>query len=136
MRIIQKYKSIIAYLFFGVCTTAVNLIVYFLCARWINLSTGFSTVVAWLLAVIFAFLTNKVWVFESKSWERKLLIKELGSFFICRAASGVADLIIMLITVDILDWNELMMKLFSNTLVIILNYVASKLFVFKKPDRE
>ncbi len=89
-----------------------------------------------MLAVIFAFLTNKVWVFESKSWERKLLINELGSFFICRAASGVADLIIMLITVDILDWNELMMKLFSNTLVIILNYVASKLFVFKKPDRE
>lgn len=131
---ILKYKSILAYMFFGVCTTAVNLIIYFLCARVMNFSTIFSTVVAWFIAVIFAFVTNKAWVFESKSWKREIIGKELTSFFACRIATGILDVVVMMVTVDILLMNDVIMKVFSNVLVILINYIASKLIIFRKRD--
>lgn len=131
---ILKYKSIFAYMFFGVCTTAVNLIIYFLCARVMNFSTIFSTVVAWFIAVIFAFVTNKAWVFESKSWKREIIGKELTSFFACRIATGILDVVVMMVTVDILLMNDVIMKVFSNILVILINYIASKLIIFRKRD--
>ena len=106
MCIRDRYKSILAYMFFGVCTTAVNLIIYFLCSRVMNFSTIFSTVVAWFIAVIFAFVTNKAWVFESKSWKREIIGKELTSFFACRIATGILDVVVMMVTVDILLMND------------------------------
>ena len=133
--LIVKYKHIISYLFFGVCTTAVNLIVYYVSAHSLQMSTGVSTVIAWVLAVLFAFITNKLWVFDCKSWERKVVTKEIASFFACRAATGVLDLVIMLVSVDVLHWNDFVMKIISNILVIILNYVASKLVIFRKDSK-
>ena len=84
----KRYKGVIAYLFFGVCTTVVNIISYYICAHWLYFSTIVSTAAAWVLAVIFAFVTNKLFVFESRSWEREVLAKEVSSFFLCRAATG------------------------------------------------
>lgn len=131
-KLFTRYRSVVAYLFFGVCTTLVNIAAYYICARIFHLNTSASVIVAWFLAVIFAFLTNKSWVFGSKSWDIKIVTRELISFIICRAATGVMDLVIMLVTVDILHWNDMAMKIISNVLVIILNYVASKLIIFKK----
>lgn len=131
-KLFTRYRSVVAYLFFGVCTTLVNIAAYYICARIFHLNTSASVIVAWFLAVIFAFLTNKSWVFGSKSWDIKTVTRELISFIICRAATGVMDLVIMLVTVDILHWNDMAMKIISNVLVIILNYVASKLIIFKK----
>jgi putative flippase GtrA len=90
-----------------------------------------STVVSWLLAVSFAFITNKIWVFESKTWNKESVIKEVLSFFLCRIMTGILDLIIMIVSVKILGWNDILMKAISNIAVIMLNYIASKLFIFR-----
>ena len=131
-RLIERYKGVLAYIFFGVCTTAVNLIVFFICARLIGLNTAWSTILAWFFAVLFAFITNKSLVFGSKSWERSLLLREMASFYLCRLTTGALDLVIMLVTVDVLGWNDMLMKFVSNLLVIVLNYIASKFIIFKK----
>lgn len=130
--LMMRYKHMLAYVFFGVCTTAVNVFVYFLCARLMGLNTAWSTILAWFFAVMFAFLTNKSLVFGSKSWERSLLIRELSAFYLCRLATGVIDLATMLLTVDVLGWNDVLMKFVSNVIVIVLNYVASRFIIFKK----
>ena len=81
---------------------------------------------------MFAFITNKLWVFESKSFDFKLFMKELGSFTVCRLATGALDLGIMFVGVDLLKGPAMILKVISNIIVIILNYVMSKVFVFKK----
>lgn len=127
-----KYKAIILYLFFGGCTTLINIFTYYIFAYMLNLSTAISTFFAWLFAVVAAYITNKIWVFECKSWKREVLAKEITSFFACRIATGLLDMAIMLIFVDILLCNDLVIKIVSNIVVIILNYIASKLVIFRK----
>lgn len=95
-----------------------------------------STAAAWFFAVIFAFITNKIWVFGSKSFESNVFIHELITFFTCRILTGLLDMLIMYIAVDVMAWNELLWKVFSNVLVIILNFVASKLVIFKGGNKE
>ena len=126
-----KYKEVVLYLIFGGLTTLVNIVVYYLCEK-IGFSTAVSTVTAWVLSVIFAFITNKILVFESKSNSLKNILKESIKFFVCRLATGVLDLGIMIIFVDFLKFNGLMIKILSNVLVIVLNYVFSKLLIFRK----
>ena len=134
-KMLDRYKSIIAYLFFGVCTTVVNFIVYYLCAHPLHFPLGISTIIAWFFAVAFAFVTNKKWVFESRSWQRKVIIGEAISFVICRLVTGVMDLVIMIVCAGFIGWNDLIMKMISNVLVIVLNYAASKMIIFKESGR-
>ena len=91
-----------------------------------------STCIAWILSVLFAYLTNKVYVFQSKSFKKEVLLREGLQFFGCRLLTGILDVAIMFVAVDLLHWNGLVWKVISNILVIILNYVASKLLIFKK----
>ena len=130
--LMKKYKSFIAYAFFGVFTTVVNIVTYNLCYYSAGLSNTLSNIAAWILAVTFAYLTNKSWVFESKSWKWEVLKKEIPAFISCRLATGIMDLVIMYIFVVIMQWHAMLMKIISNVLVIILNYVFSKLVIFKK----
>lgn len=126
----KKYKETILYLLFGGATTVVNIFVYYVCDRLLNISTAFSSGTAWLLSVLFAFATNKIWVFESKSQGRELL-QEMISFFSLRLLTGILDVIIMYVSVELLNWNDMMMKVLVNVLVIVLNYGASRLVIFK-----
>lgn len=126
-----KYRSFILYAFFGMCTTLVNVIVYYICSYILNLSTIISTSISWFLAVLFAYVTNRKWVFESHVSNTKEVTKEITSFFSCRLLTGLLDIGIMYICVDILNWNDMIIKMTSNILVIVLNYVASKLIIFK-----
>ena len=87
--LVKKYKFIILYGIFGVLTTVINIGVYGLLYSVLGVSNVLSNVVAWIVSVLFAFITNKLWVFESKSFDFNLLIKELGSFTACRLATGV-----------------------------------------------
>lgn len=128
----NKYKEVILYIFFGGCTTLVNIVVYYLCAHPLNRSTTMSTIISWILSVTFAYVTNKIWVFESNVDNKHDLLKEMVSFYGCRLSTGILDLIIMIVFVDILMFNDLIIKILSNILVIVLNYVASKLYIFKK----
>ena len=82
----EKYKDVIPYLFFGVCTTLVNVVAYWICAHILSVNTMVSTVVAWILAVLFAYITNRKWVFHSDAITGKKIVKEVISFFGCRLA--------------------------------------------------
>lgn len=128
----EKYKDIILYVFFGGCTTVINVITYFLCFNLMHIPNVVSTAIAWVIAVAFAFITNKLFVFDSKSFEKSIIIHEILTFFGSRVATGVLEVGIMFVAVDMLHWNALIWKILCNIIVIILNYVASKLIIFKK----
>ena len=123
------------YLVFGALATAVNIAVYSLCFYLFNISNATSNVIAWIVAAVFAYYTNKVLVFESKVNTKKELLKEATSFFGCRLLTLAIDQAIMIITVDKLKFNGFLMKVISNIIVIILNFVFSKLFIFKKDNK-
>lgn len=132
MKRLERYRDFIAYAFFGVCTTIVNLAAYAVAARPLGLKTIPATVIAWILAVMFAYVTNRKWVFHSQAKGKAAIAKEAGSFFICRIVTGILDIVIMFICVDILCMNDLVIKAVSNIIVILTNYVASKLIIFRK----
>lgn len=130
----KKYKALIYYVIFGVLTTIINIVVYTVSYNQLGISNVASNILAWIFAVSVAYVTNKLWVFESRSMEVKVLIFEVVSFFGCRIATGVLDLAIMYVAVDRMAWNSTLMKCISNVIVIIANYVASKLVIFKKKE--
>lgn len=136
LELFKKYKEIILYLIFGGLTTLVNIICYFLMYEVFGISNMASTVVSLIVSILFAFVTNKVYVFESKTATKKAALKEAFSFFFFRLLTGVLDVLIMYIAVDKMAMSGTLWKIISNILVIILNYVASKLVVFKKGKKK
>ena len=129
---LTAHKEIIIYLVFGVCTTVINAASYWVLYDVLSIGNIVSTVLAWLLSVIFAYATNKVFVFESKRTSAAARFKEAASFFSCRVLTGVLDVVIMAIAVDLLHGYGPLWKLLSNVIVIVVNYVASKFVIFKK----
>ena len=130
--VITKHYDLLIYLVFGVLTTVVNYLVYLPCYNLLRFSASVSNAIAWVAAVAFAYLTNKPFVFKSHDWTAKTVLPELAKFLGCRIGSGAAETLILLLTVDILGWNGNLWKLATSVLVVLLNYVGSKLFVFKK----
>ena len=130
--IIEKYWDVLSYLFFGVLTTVVNYLIYLPCYNMLHLSASVSNAIAWVVAVAFAYLTNKPWVFKSHDWSWQTVIPELTKFVGCRVGSGALETGIIFLTVDLLCWNGNIMKLVTSVLVVILNYIGSKLLVFRK----
>lgn len=152
-------REIITYVVFGVLTTVVNLVVFYI-AKKIFISIGWdgvfnavfssaesekilallgkgtdyldATVIAWVAAVIFAFITNKLVVFESKSWKPSVAGKEFVAFIGARVFSLLVELLFMFVTVTLLSFNEFIAKLFVQFIVVVLNYIFSKLIIFKK----
>lgn len=124
-----KYKEIILYLIFGVLTTLVNIIVYFISTKVFLINYQLSNIVAWILSVTFAFITNKLYVFDSKETN---FLKEAISFYTLRLFSLGIDILIMFIMVSLLNINDLISKIISNIIVIVINYFTSKLITFKK----
>lgn len=131
----QKYKGVCFYLVFGVLTTVINIVSYHLCYEVWGVPNVPSNIIAWVLAVAFAYITNKLWVFDSKSFAPQILLPELWKFISCRLATGVMDLLIMWVGVDLLQGPATLWKIGSNVLVVILNYIFSKLVIFKKQDQ-
>lgn len=127
----EKYHATVVYLVFGVLTTVVNYAVYLPLYNLAGLPASICNGIAWVVAVAFAYVTNKLFVFESKSWDRNAL-GELVRFVGSRVASGAIETVSLLLTVDILGWNGNLMKLLLAFFVIVFNYVLSKFFVFKK----
>lgn len=130
--LLVRHWDIISYLVFGVLTTVVNYLVYLPCYNLLGLSAAVSNVIAWAVAVLFAYVTNKPFVFRSHDWSLQTVIPEFAKFVGCRVASGGAETLILLLTVDILGWNGNLWKLLVSVLVVIANYFGSKLLVFKK----
>lgn len=127
--LLNKYREILLYAFFGVLTTLINIFVFFLMRDFLNSSIVISNTIAWLLSVLFAFVTNKKWVFESKNNQR---LKEMVHFYLARIATLLIETIVLYILIDLMLINDTISKVFSNIIVIVLNYVFSKMFVFKR----
>ena len=128
----QKHRGVLLYLFFGALTTAVSIGSFALCNRLLAIHELIANVISWVCAVTFAYVTNRKWVFHSQAVTRQEITREILSFFGCRLATGVMDWVIMFVCVDVLGWNDMLIKVISNILVILLNFVASKLIIFKK----
>ena len=152
-KLFDKYREIIAYLFWGVMTTLVNWMSFILLSKLFEgaeewtvrlLGREFSMTLlivnglSWVIAVLFAFVVNKLWVFESKSWDRKTAWPEFVKFFSARVATGILEILAVpaLVAVGmnatVFGVEGMVAKVFVSVFVIILNYVFSKLFVFKK----
>ena len=127
-----KHNDLIVYLILGVLTTLVNYAVYFPLHNLLSLSASVSNVFAWLVSVLFAFLTNKPLAFKSTDWSLKVTVPEFIKFVGCRVGSGLLETLFLLLTVDLLVWNGNIMKLIISVAVVLINYFASKFFVFRK----
>lgn len=126
-----KYKEVVLYLFFGGCTTVINIVTYGLSYGVMHVANVPSTILAWVTAVVFAFYTNRRFVFESKATDAAERWREFVSFFGCRILTGILDVAIMAFAVDLMGWNGLVWKVLTNVIVVVLNYIASKFFIFK-----
>lgn len=128
----HKYYEIISYLFFGVMTTIVSFLTYVLFARAFLLSVVISNIFSWIFSVLFAYITNRKFVFKSNKTGFNPIIKEMISFFGSRLFSGAVETFLMYIFVELLSLYDVAIKLVATVIVIILNYIFSKLLVFKK----
>ncbi len=130
----NKYKEVIMYLIFGVLTTVVSLVTYYVLTLTIlnpnsALQLQLANIISWIVSVAFAYVTNRKFVFESKS---ENIVKELSSFVGGRVLTLLMDMAIMFIFVTLLHFNDKIFKIVSQVVVIVANYVISKLFVFKE----
>lgn len=121
-------RELVLYVFFGSLTFLVNIVTYFLFEDLLGINYLISNVLAWFFSVLFAYITNRIWVFESKSPD---ILKEMSLFFGGRIFSGAVDTGLMYLFIDILMIGDLISKIVVQVIVIILNYVFSKLIVFK-----
>lgn len=127
----NKYKEFLWYGFFGVLTTLVNIVSFYVFDK-SGLNTYISNLIAWILSVLFAFITNKLFVFGSKSFKFSIFIKEMFSFFFFRILSLGIDMVGLFTCLDVFKLSKLVSKIIVNIIVIIFNYIFSKLFIFKK----
>jgi putative flippase GtrA len=130
--LIVNYKQIILYLFFGILTTAVNIGAYLLFTRIFYIDYILSNILAWFISVVFAYITNRIWVFESK---RNNILLEFLLFTNGRILSGSMDSILLYIFVGLLIWDDLISKIIIGIMVVITNYLFSKLIVFKEENK-
>lgn len=132
---IKKHIDVVSYLLFGGLTTIVSFSIYFSLYRFTPLNAAWSNVIAWIGAVLFAFLTNKPFVFHSSNWSLAVVLPELGKFIGSRLISGLLETGLLALTVDFLQLPNLIMKLVVSVIVVILNYVFSKLIVFRNTNK-
>ncbi|MBQ9853706.1 MAG: GtrA family protein [Bacilli bacterium] len=133
-KLIIKYKELILYLIFGVLTMIVSLSSYYLLTKTIlnpnkGIELQIANIISWVTCVTFAYITNRKYVFKSKN-EKK--IKEILSFYLSRISSLIVEMTLMYIFVTILNYSDSIMKLINQVIITILNYILSKLIVFKK----
>lgn len=120
-------KELTLYVIFGVLTTVVNIVVYLLFAKFLAVNYIISNIVAWFLSVLFAYITNRIWVFESKNTN---IFNEIFLFFGGRLFSGFLDTGLMYLFIDVLLIHDVITKFIVQAIVVIINYFFSKFIVF------
>lgn len=129
--IYKRYKEVLLYLFFGGLTTLVSIFSYIFFERQMGMNPLIANIFSWILAVTFAYLTNRVWVFQSSAVTKTQIAKECVSFFGGRVATLVLEEVVLMIGINALGFNSIAVKVIAQILVVITNYIISKLFVFK-----
>lgn len=128
----KKHEEGINYLIFGFLAFVLNYILYFLFADAMQMHYMTATVLSWVLTVVFAYWTNRTFVFKSQNKDTGSVVKEFVSFIGARIATEVLELVLMYVMVDLLSINDKISKLVCQVLVILANYVLSKIWIFKK----
>ena len=128
-------REVISYLIFGVLTTLVNWVVYAAMVK-VHIYYRIATAVAWAVSVLFAFIVNKIFVFQSYNMRPAFVMKEITSFVACRAVSGVMEMVFMIVMVSWIHMDEYISKIAVSVIVVIVNYVFSKLFIFRKSEEK
>ena len=131
----QAHREVLSYGIFGVLTTILNYAVYFFCLITLDMHYATSNIVAWLLAVLFAFVTNKLYVFHSYAWNGGLAFREAWQFVSARIFSVVVETALLWLFVEQFRCDEGIVKVFTNLVVIALNYLFSKFIIFKNPQK-
>lgn len=124
-------KEVVSYLFFGILTTFTNIASYAVLSKIFELDYKLATTIAWVISVLFAFITNKIYVFKSKDTNILLMTKEFLSFIFFRLLSLILDIGMMILMVEWLKIDDLLSKIIANIFVVIFNYFASKYVIFK-----
>ena len=126
----NKYREYILYIIFGGLTTVVNFAVYYA----LNIFVWYiiANIIAWAVSVVFAFVTNKIFVFESKNTSDKKTLTEFIEFTLFRVLSGVMETALLYVFVDLLSQSENIFKIIISVLVVVLNYIFSKFIIFSK----
>ncbi|MBQ6282341.1 MAG: GtrA family protein [Bacilli bacterium] len=132
--LIKKYEEIIRYLIIGVLTTVVSLLVYYIFIYTIfdpnkAIELQITNIISWIVAVTFAYFANRKYVFMK---EKKANINEACSFYLSRVSTLLIDMLLMYLFVTLLHYNDKIIKLFVQVIIIVLNYIFSKFIVFKK----
>ncbi|MDB3086137.1 teichoic acid glycosylation protein [Clostridioides difficile] len=128
--ILKRHLETILYLFFGALTVLINIITYLFFTRIINFTFLVSNSLAWSIAVLFSYITNKFFVFKSEKIEIFFILREFVSFLSCRLFSGFIEILLMYLMIDLLSLNDILVKVITNIIVIILNFIFSKIVVF------
>lgn len=128
----ERLKEPFLYIVFGILTTLVNTIVFGVLAGCPAVNYMAANVAAWIVSVAFAFVSNKQYVFGSPSWKRTVWLRECRDFVCARLATGMMDMLLMFVLVSKFQVDKMPAKIFVNILVIIVNYVLSKLWIFRK----
>ena len=127
-------RETITYIIFGVLTTAVNYIAYYLLYKFTTLDPIIYNTIAWAVSVIFTFFTNKIFVFESKSFKPVTLIREFIPFIGARILSLLLEEAFLALTVKVMNMHELIAKIIISVVVVLVNYFASKFFIFRNKE--
>ncbi|MGN0998064.1 MAG: GtrA family protein [Faecousia sp.] len=130
--LIGENFDVMTYAFFGALTTIINYVIYLPCYNLLHMSATVSNILAWAAAVLFAYLTNKPFVFHSHDWSAKVVWPELCKFVACRIGSGAVETGVVFLAVDCLHWNGNWVKMIVGVLVVIINFFGSKLLVFRE----
>ena len=130
----ERKKEVISYLFFGVLTTLTNIVSYVVLSKLFEVDYKLATTIAWGISVLFAFITNKLYVFNSKETNIVLIAKEFTSFTFFRLLSYLMDLGMMVLMIEWLKTDDLIAKIVANFFVVFFNYFASKYVIFKKKE--
>lgn len=133
-KLLMKYKPQLFYTLFGTISTVIDISIYQLCFIVLEIPNTVSNVIAWFVYVAFSFITNKIWVYESRSMKLRTLLKEGAAYYAGRFVSLVFGTVILIVGVDLLDWNSLFTKLVSDIAVMIINYGFGFL-VFKQIEK-
>lgn len=129
---IKNGKEMVLYLIFGAGTTLVNIVSYFVLRSFFDANITVATIISWFFSVLFAYVTNKTLVFKSRKADIKGLAVEFLFFISGRFLTCLIELCIMIVFVDHIKLSESLMKIVSSVVVIILNYIFSKVWIFKK----
>lgn len=128
----KKYKEALLYLFFGGLTFVVSIATYAYFNVGVGLNELIANIISWIFAVTFAYITNRIWVFESEVHGIKSVLRQIVMFFAGRIVTLLVEEIILFIFISQLHFNSLLIKVIAQIVVIVLNYIISKLVVFRK----